>query len=293
MPAGGLQERWPFRRRTGLSLPAVRFRHARFSFDDTEFHHDRPPDRRSAHRLADDRRPLSRGGAAVHPGRPFGRRGRLHRQAVQRHSELGAYLDPVADKALLVSVFVTLGLQGCAAGLAHRACGQPRSLHHRRHAACLCAEQPDGGAPALGVEGEHGGADRPHRLRPRRPLGAHRVRAADLGDRGRGRGADRRLGRRLSRRVGEAHGRRAGRRRNGMRHEPPCAGGVLARARSPSCFSSCGCSAASCCPSSWAWRSLICSTRSPIRLRAGGHEPLLGDDHHRRPVRARLRCWSR
>ncbi len=28
------------------------------------------------------------------------------------HSELGAYLDPVADKALLVSVFVTLGFKG-------------------------------------------------------------------------------------------------------------------------------------------------------------------------------------
>ena len=27
-------------------------------------------------------------------------------------SELGAYLDPIADKALLVSVFVTLGMQG-------------------------------------------------------------------------------------------------------------------------------------------------------------------------------------
>ncbi len=30
----------------------------------------------------------------------------------QASSELGAYLDPVADKALLVSVFVTLGLKG-------------------------------------------------------------------------------------------------------------------------------------------------------------------------------------
>lgn len=30
----------------------------------------------------------------------------------QATSELGAYLDPVADKALLVSVFVTLGLKG-------------------------------------------------------------------------------------------------------------------------------------------------------------------------------------
>ncbi len=28
------------------------------------------------------------------------------------HSELGAYLDPVADKALLVSIYVTLGLAG-------------------------------------------------------------------------------------------------------------------------------------------------------------------------------------
>jgi cardiolipin synthase len=36
-------------------------------------------------------------------------------------SELGAYLDPIADKALLVSVFVTLGFQGCAAGVADRA----------------------------------------------------------------------------------------------------------------------------------------------------------------------------
>ena len=27
-------------------------------------------------------------------------------------SELGAYLDPIADKALLVSVFITLGFKG-------------------------------------------------------------------------------------------------------------------------------------------------------------------------------------
>ena len=53
-------------------------------------------------------------------------------------------------------------------------------------------------------------------------------------------------------------------------HEPTAAGGLLDRRAPRSCCSSSGCSATSCCPSSWAWRSPICSIRSPTGCERSG-----------------------
>ena len=86
-------------------------------------------------------------------------------------SELGAYLDPVADKALLVSVFVTLGFKGALpAWLIVLVVSRDLFIIGAMLLAYVL-EQPDGGAPALGLQGEHRGADRPHCLRSRRALG--------------------------------------------------------------------------------------------------------------------------
>ena len=53
------------------------------------------------------------GGTSRVSARGSDRRGRrLHCQALWLETELGAYLDPIADKALLVSIYVTLGLAG-------------------------------------------------------------------------------------------------------------------------------------------------------------------------------------
>ena len=50
--------------------------------------------------------------------------GYIARRFNQR-SELGAYLDPIADKALLVSIYVSLGSFEISAGLAGHSRGDP------------------------------------------------------------------------------------------------------------------------------------------------------------------------
>jgi len=44
--------------------------------------------------------------------RGFGRDRRLHRQALDLRSELGSYLDPLADKALVNSMYIALAMIG-------------------------------------------------------------------------------------------------------------------------------------------------------------------------------------
>ena len=85
-------------------------------------------------------------------------------------SELGAYLDPVADKALLVSVFCTLGFKGVLpAWLIVLVVSRDLFIIGGMLLAYVLT-QPDGGEAALGVEGEHRGADRADRLRARRTI---------------------------------------------------------------------------------------------------------------------------
>ena len=47
-------------------------------------------------------------------------------------TELGAYLDPLADKALLDGIYVALAIGGVAAGVARRAGGRPRPADRAR-----------------------------------------------------------------------------------------------------------------------------------------------------------------
>jgi cardiolipin synthase (CMP-forming) len=66
-------------------------------------------------------------------------------------SELGALLDPLADKALLVSIFVALGIWGAV----------PRwlvILVVSRDIMVVAARQADSDETADGVEAQHGGA---------------------------------------------------------------------------------------------------------------------------------------
>ena len=83
-------------------------------------------------------------------------------------TELGAYLDPLADKALLTSIYVTLAIYGVLpAWVADR-----RRLARRddlvRRPGLVAARQAGGDPPGLGVEAEHGRPDRACRLRARR-----------------------------------------------------------------------------------------------------------------------------
>ena len=122
-------------------------------------------------------------------------------------SELGAYLDPLADKVLIVSIYVSLGIVDAL----------PRWLVILVVSRDLLivggvmfswiVNKPVGVKPHHGLEGQHGGAAlagragaRLARLRLRCRLGA----AADDGD---GRRADARLDRGLLARMGSPHGR--------------------------------------------------------------------------------------
>ena len=69
------------------------------------------------------------------------------------HTELGAYLDPIADKALLVSIYVTLGFAGHCGG-------EPRYPDRRGGVAVLDVVQADVAASDLGQQGEYVLADR-------------------------------------------------------------------------------------------------------------------------------------
>ena len=51
-------------------------------------------------------------------------------------SELGAYLDPLADKALIVSIYVALGISGALPHLAGDPRGVARYHDHRRASCC-------------------------------------------------------------------------------------------------------------------------------------------------------------
>ena len=77
-------------------------------------------------------------------------------------SELGAYLDPIADKLLLVSLFVVLGFVGVAS-LAGRHRRFTRYLHNWRSAPRCGHRQTVGNASAAGVQGEYGVSDCPCR----------------------------------------------------------------------------------------------------------------------------------
>ena len=57
-------------------------------------------------------------------------------------TELGAYLDPLADKVLIVSIYVTLGITGVIPLLARHPGGVARHHDRRRHHPVL------GGGPA-------------------------------------------------------------------------------------------------------------------------------------------------
>ena len=131
-------------------------------------------------------------------------------------SELGAYLDPVADKALLVSVFCTLGFKGALpAWLIVLAVSRDLFIIGGMLLAYVLT-QPDGGEAAMGVEDKHHRADRSHCFRPRRANRRDDVSAAHRSDRTRCRGVDRRIRRCLSRRMGPAYGRRPGRGERGQ-----------------------------------------------------------------------------
>ena len=84
-------------------------------------------------------------------------------------SALGSYLDPVADKALLVSVFVTLGFKGILpAWLIVLVVSRDLFIIGGRHPR-LHAEQPGGDAALPRLQAQHGGADRADRAGARRP----------------------------------------------------------------------------------------------------------------------------
>ena len=83
------------------------------------------------------------------------------------HTELGAYLDPIADKALLVSIYVTLGFAGQSAGLARDRRGQPRHPHHRRLHPVMDAVAPGHRLSAARQQGQYAFPDRARRARAR------------------------------------------------------------------------------------------------------------------------------
>ena len=244
-----------------------------FHVDHTQFHHHCPPDRRSADRVADDRRPLRRGDRALRAGRHFRCRRRLHRQALRHdlrarraistRSPTRRCSSPSSSRSgfkgllppWLIVLVVSRDLFIIGGMLLAYVLTNPMPVR-----------------PLLGVQGEHGGADPADRLRSWRSLrGLARPFALLIWlwriDRRRRRltVAFRRLA--VSRSSGSRHmaGRALGRRPGAEEGtcEPPDSGAVLARRACCSCSSSCGCSAASCCRSSWAWRSPICSIRSP------------------------------
>ena len=84
-------------------------------------------------------------------------------------SELGAYLDPLADKAMIVSIYVALGIAGAIPRLA----GHPGRFarYHDRRARFMLSwliGKPMPVQAAGGLEAQHRGADLPRHVRPGR-----------------------------------------------------------------------------------------------------------------------------
>ena len=75
-------------------------------------------------------------------------------------TELGAYLDPLADKALIVSIYVTLGINNVIPRwLVILVVSRDIMIVGARHAV-LAGRQPAQGQAAAGVQAQHRGADR-------------------------------------------------------------------------------------------------------------------------------------
>ena len=80
-------------------------------------------------------------------------------------TELGAYLDPLADKALLISIYVSLAIYaGLPAWIAITVVSRDVMILDGR-VGLLAARQAGRNPPRLGVEAEYGRADRACRLR--------------------------------------------------------------------------------------------------------------------------------
>ena len=74
-------------------------------------------------------------------------------------SELGAYLDPLADKALIVSIYVSLGIAGALPIFLVILVVSRHHHDHRRLHAVLARGPTDAGPSAAGLESQHRGAN--------------------------------------------------------------------------------------------------------------------------------------
>ena len=83
-------------------------------------------------------------------------------------SELGAYLDPIADKALLVSIYVTLAFVGAIPGWLAIVVVSRDAMIVGGRAPVLGHEPPGRDQAASREQDQHGGADRLRGLRARR-----------------------------------------------------------------------------------------------------------------------------
>ena len=179
-------------------------------------------------------------------------------------TNLGSYLDPLADKVLLIGIYLALAMGQLAAGVAggpgHRAGSADRGRGHDDPAAASGVPA----AAALDRQDQHAGPDPAGRLhdRARRRLGRSRAR---------GRRADRRGGAHhaVVRRRLRGPGAAVGRSRSGLLEPWRAARPARARPAGASDPRPVSCSAASCCRSWSAWPRPICSIRRPTGCSAG------------------------
>ena len=83
-------------------------------------------------------------------------------------TELGAYLDPLADKALLISIYVSLAIYGALPAWVAIAVVSRDVDDRGRGDRVLAARQAGRDPPGLGIEAQHRRPDRARRLRARR-----------------------------------------------------------------------------------------------------------------------------
>ena len=241
--------------------------------------------------------------ASSSPGVSDGVDGFIARQFNQR-SELGAYLDPMADKLLLVSVFVVLGFMGsCRSGWSR--CRHPRRADRLRGAAVDRDGQAGRDEAAVRLQGKHRRADRACRIVVLAELAFETDfiwvdRRARLSERPLDRGF--RGG--LSRSLVEAH-ERLWRRRNRRRMMTtaeaaargafPPADPFLADRRDPARAVPLYVQRRSCCPSWPAWCWPISSIPSPTGCSGCGLSRTMATDPHpdRLPRRAGPRADHR
>ena len=133
-------------------------------------------------------------------------------------SKLGAYLDPLADKVLLVSIYVTFAVSR-RFRLGHHPHREPRYPDHRRRDSGGDARPTGRDAAADHQQGQHRGPDRACRTGAGRSRLSSGPVDAPGGDGGAGRATHDRLDTRLRGGLGPAHGkRRSGRLADRGRH---------------------------------------------------------------------------